>query len=87
MVEMAFSEFMNFKDLERILEIENEMFSDLKISNIVQIKNRSCADDEEIEIFRKIKKAAIAEKEINLDDKFKDKSTCSSECPNPTCRS
>ena len=75
MVEMAFSEYMNFKDLERILEIENEMFSDLKISNIVQIKNRSCADDEEIEIFRKIKKAAIAEKEINLDDKFKDRST------------
>ena len=73
---MAFSEYMNFKDLERILEIENEMFSDLKISNIVQIKNRSCAHDEEIEIFRKIKKAAIAGKETNLDDKFKDKSTC-----------
>ena len=61
------------------------MFSDLKEylwSYIVQLKNRSCADDEEIEIFGKIKKAAIAEKEINLDDKFKDKSTCSSECPN-----
>ena len=61
------------------------MFSDLKEylwSYIVQLKNKSCADDEEIEIFRKIKKAAIAEKETNLDDKFKDKSTCSSECPN-----
>ena len=61
------------------------MFSDLKEylwSYIVQLKNKSCADDEEIEIFKKIKKAAIAEKEINLDDKFKDKSTCTSECPN-----
>ena len=28
------------------------------------------SDVEEIEIFVKIKKAAIAEKEINLDDKF-----------------
>ena len=51
-------------------------------SYILQLKNKCCADEEEIEIFRKIKKAAIAEKEINLDDKFKDKSTCSSECPN-----
>ena len=55
------------------------MFSDLKEylwSYIVQLKNKSCADDEEIEIFMKIKKAAIAEKETNLYDKFKDKSTC-----------
>ena len=72
MMEMAFSEYMNFKDLERILRIENEMFSDLKEylwSYIVQLQNKSCADDEEIEIFRKIKKAAFAEKETNLDDK------------------
>ena len=61
------------------------MFSDLKEylwSYIVQLKNKCCADDEEIEIFGKIKKAVIAEKETNLDDKFKDKSTYSSECLN-----
>ena len=61
------------------------MFSELKEylwSYTVQLKNKSCADDEEIEIFGKIKKAAIAEKETNLDDNFKDKSTCSSEYPN-----
>ena len=51
-------------------------------SYVVQLKNKSCADDEDIAIFGKIKKAAIAEKETNLDDKFKSKSTCRSECPN-----